>query len=156
MKGVKPIIPPGSHLVAARAIFLKPDSQPADKDLFFLQVTHPSINQNTPEELKKSVAQALKTIKDDMKLQEHHHTAEVDNNYYNKYLASAPPHEEEQEEKEPGATGGAEKVKKEPTLPTDSGDKIPGAKEDQNMWTTPNMPQLKKESRYERTYDHNL
>ena len=131
MEGAKLIIPPDGHLVAARAVFLKPESQPADKDLFLLQVTHPSINQNSPEELKKSVAQALKTIKDDMKLQEQYHTTEMDSNYYNQYLASAPPHEEEQKEQEQGeAAGGTEKVKKEPTLSTKVGDKIPGAEKD--------------------------
>ena len=86
VEGGKPIIPKGSHLVASRAIILRPDSQPADKDFFLLQVTHPSINQNTPEELKSSAAQALKMIKEGLKLEELHHTTEVDNNYYNKYL----------------------------------------------------------------------
>ena len=143
VKGEIPIIPPGSHLVDARAVFLKPDTQPVDKDLFLLQVTHPSINQDTPDKLKESVAQALKTIKDDMKLQEQYHTAEANNTYYNKYLASAPPAEEEQEIHEQGATVGTARVKDELNLPTNSGEKIPGAKEDQNVWTSPIMPQLK-------------
>ena len=145
MEGGKPVIPPGSHLVAARAVFLRSDSQPADKDVFLLQINHPAINQNTPEELKRSVVQALKTIKHDMELREKLHTAEVNDIYYNQYLASAPPLEEEQEKEEQGAAGGKEIIKKEPILPTDSETMIPGAKQDQNIWmTTQNIPQLKK------------
>ena len=121
---------------------MRPDSQPADKDLFLLQVTHPSINQNTPEELKSSAAQALKMIKEGLELEELHHTTEVDNNHFNKYLASAPPYEEEHDI-ELGAAGGTKEVKKEPTLPFESVDKIPGSKEDQDMWRIPTMPLLK-------------
>ena len=144
VEGRKPTISQGSHLVSSRAIFLRPDSQPADKDIFLLQVTHPSISQNTPDELKSSAAQALKMIKEGLKLEELHHTAEVAKNHFNKYLASAPPYEEiVKQEQEHGASGGIEEVKKEPTLPFDSGDKIPGSKEDQDMWIMLNMPLLK-------------
>ena len=141
VEGGKPTIPQGSHLVSSRAIFLRPDSQQADKNLFLLQVTHPSINQNTPEELMKSAAQALSDIKERLKMEELSHATEVDSNYINKYLFSAPvpsaPSNEEiiKQEQEQGAVGSA--------LPFDTGDKIPGAEGDQGTWKIPTLPALK-------------
>ena len=85
MKGEIPTVPPGNHLVDVRAVFLKPETQPVDKNLFLLQVTHPAINQDTPEKLEELVAQALTTIKDEMQLQEQIHMAEANNAYYNKF-----------------------------------------------------------------------
>mgnify|MGYP006924363243 FL=1 len=140
VKGEKPTIPPGDHLVNVRVVFLNPDTQPADKDLFLLQTTHPSINEDSPDKLKESVAQALKTIKDAMQMQEEYHTTEANNAFYNQFLASAPPLEEEQTNPEQEATGGKTKVKKEPNLPINSGEKIPGAKDDQSIWTPPTIP----------------
>ena len=79
-----------------------------------------------------------------MQLQEQYHTTEVNNAFFNQYLASAPPQEIEQDNREQEATGGTAKVKEEPNLPINSEEKIPGAKDDQNIWTSPTMPQLKK------------
>ena len=139
MKGELPTVPPGNHLVDARAVFLKPETQPADKDLFLLQVTHPAINQDTQEKLEESVAQALRAIKDKMQVQEQFKTTEANNAYYNKFMASAPPLEEEQQIHEQGATGGTVRIKDESTLPINLGENIPGATEDQNIWASPNM-----------------
>ena len=142
VKGELPTVPPGNHLVDARAVFLKPETQPADKDLFLLQVTHPAINQDTQEKLEESVAQALRAIKDEMEVQKQFETTEANNAYYNKFMASAPPLEEEHQIHEQGATGDTAGTKETPTLPTNSEGKIPGAKDDQNIWASPNMPPL--------------
>ena len=137
--GVKPVIPQGSHLVSSRAIFLQQNSQPqSGKNVFLLQITHPAINQNTPEDLIKSAGQALANIKERLKLEDLSHTAEMDNKYFQNCMSSppvpsAPPYDEiVKQEQEQGAVGGA--------LPYDEGDRIPGALEDQDVWIDPEPP----------------
>ena len=77
-----------------------------------------------------------------MQVQKQFETTEANNAYYNKFMASAPPLEEEHQIHEQGATGDIYGIKETPTLPTNSEGKIPGAKDDQNIWASPNMPPL--------------
>ena len=137
--GENPIIPPGSHLVSSRAVFLLPSNQQhAGKTVFLLLVTHPAINQNTPKDLIKSAGQALDDIKERLKTDDASHTTEMDDRYFQICMSSppvpsAPPLEEiVKQEQEQGAAGG--------DLPYDKGDKVPGAHEDQNEWIHPEAP----------------
>ena len=130
--GKTPIIPKGSYLVSSRAVFL-PSST-----LFLLQITHPAINQSTPEDLIRSASQALSNIKESLKLEDLSQTAETDNSFFQDYMAkppvpSAPPYEDLlKQEQEQGAAGG--------DLPYDGGEKIPGAHKDQEEWINPEVP----------------
>ena len=134
--GESPLIPPGSHLVSSRVVFLLPsDQQYPGKTVFLLQVTHPTINQNTPKDLIKSAGRALIDIKERLRQDEASHTAVMDDRYFQICMSSppvpsAPPLEEiMKQEQEQGAAGG--------DLPYGEGDKIPGAYDDQSEWIHP-------------------
>ena len=130
--GQSPLIPPGSHLVSSRAVFLLPRDQTyPGKTVFLLQVTHPAINQNTTKDLIKSAGQALVDIKERLRQDEASHTSVVDDRYFQICMSSPPapsaPSLEEimKQEQEQGAAGG--------NLPYSEGDKIPGAHDDQHL-----------------------
>ena len=91
---VKPVIPVGGHLVGSRVVFLRETSQPEDKEIFLLNVTHPAINTDTTYNLKKSAYQALMAITEDLKIEELQENAEVDNEFFNRYVASFPTYKE--------------------------------------------------------------
>ena len=134
--GESPLIPSGSHLVSSRVVFLLPGNQQCPgKNVFLLQVTHPTINQTSPEDLIKSASQALVDIKERLRQDEASHTAEMNDRYFQLCMSdppepSAPPLQELlKQEQEQGAVGG--------DLPYDEGDKIPGAHYDQKDWIHP-------------------
>ena len=138
--------------MSAKIIFLKQDDQQAKKQIFLLNISHPSINQNSLAELRKSAARALTTITEALKIEEYQIVADSDKEHFNKYLASAPTYEdvmkageyvepEEPEDKEvvkkelgarrkeTGATGGMKPVVNLPFYPGNNG----SWKEDQNL-----------------------
>ena len=134
--GESPLIPSGSHLVSSRVVFLLPGNQQCPgKNVFLLQVTHPAINQTSPEDLIKSAGQALVDIKERLRQDEASHTAEMDDRYFQLCMSDPPEPsaptlmEFLKQEQEQGAVGG--------DLPYDEGDKIPGAHNDQNDWIHP-------------------
>ena len=110
---VKPVIPELGHLVGSRIICLRETSQPEDKEIFLLNVTHPTINTDTTYDLRKSACQALMAITEDLRIEELQENAEVDKEYFNRYIASAPTYEEvmtTDKWQEEGASGGAAMV----------------------------------------------
>ena len=138
---VKPVIPVGGHLVGSRVVFLRETSQPEDKEIFLLNVTHPAINTDTTYDLKKSACQALMAITEDLKIEELQENAEVDKEYFNRYVASAPTYEEIMKtDKWQGAAMLDPKVEPTANLPYDTGIQVQNWREDQGIWTMDGKP----------------
>ena len=117
----RPPLPDGGHLLSSRAVFLTPADQVMDKEVFLLNISQPSINNDTPDNLRRLACRALTAIAEELNLEEMKKNSEVNYEACNEFLASAPIYEDIiKKEEKPEVEGATPTTETAAALPFDT------------------------------------